>query len=146
MVKQARDNGITRVKIVTDIVKRLRMECEPTDGDMETAADRIEALEGEIKQLKHELDVAERACEKAIITATEAEYRAAEAEAREAWLRVALEKIEQGDYERIGRNFYNTITRTPSKHDTCWHGEAYWDDCGNCCSSFARKALEDEEP
>ena len=47
-------------------------------------------------------------------------------------LRVALEKIEQGDYERSERNFYNTLARTPSKHDTC----------GHCCASFARKALE----
>jgi predicted nucleic acid-binding Zn-ribbon protein len=37
---------------VTDIVKRLRMECEPTDGDMETAADRIESLEAEVERLR----------------------------------------------------------------------------------------------
>jgi len=46
------------------------------------ALDAIEALEGEVAQLKRELDVEELACEKAIITATKAEYRAAEAEAR----------------------------------------------------------------
>jgi|688.fasta_scaffold133884_4 hypothetical protein len=42
--------------MVTDIVKRLRMDSEPTDGDMETAADRIEALEAEVTRLRAALE------------------------------------------------------------------------------------------
>ena len=32
-----------------DLVKRLRMDIEPSEGDMEAAADRIEALEAALR-------------------------------------------------------------------------------------------------
>ena len=33
----------------------------------------------------------------------------------------------------------------PSKHDTCKHGAAMYDDCGPCIAAYARAALEDRE-
>jgi hypothetical protein len=67
----------------SDLVKRLRLWGEhgltSAPSDLVDAADRIEALEGEVQRYKALLDEEERACEKAIITATKAEYRAAEA-------------------------------------------------------------------
>lgn len=129
---------------------------DPVDYDLATCETRdirktIEALEAEVAALKSQLHEArenEKAAGKAydeILLTKDAmrnELQAAEAQASR--MRDALEKIVQGDYPRSGRNFYDATTRTPSKHDTCGHGKAYWDDCGNCCSSFARKALDEQ--
>ena len=39
-----------------DLVKRLRMDIEPSEGDMEAAADRIEQLEAALEKIaRHDL-------------------------------------------------------------------------------------------
>ena len=124
-----------------DIVQRLRGRSTLSDMSleavMEASADRIEALEAEVADLKADNARINNAKMDALLKAEAAEAQASR-------MRDALEKIVQGDYPRSGRNFYDATTRTPSKHDTCGHGKAYWDDCGNCCSSFARKALDEQ--
>lgn len=56
---------------------------------------RAEAAEAEVERLKGVLGEEERACEKAIITATKAEYEAAEAKAEIERLRAALLAVRQ---------------------------------------------------
>ena len=107
---------------------------------MDHAVKRAEAAEAEVERLKH---IAEHR-HPTMDDLLNERLKTKAAEAQASRMRDALEKIVQGDYPRSGRNFYDATTRTPSKHDTCGHGKAYWDDCGNCCSSFARKALDEQ--
>jgi DNA repair exonuclease SbcCD ATPase subunit len=65
---------------------------------------RAEALEGEVQRYKALLDEEERACEKAIITATKAEYRAAEAEARAKALQVQVGSIDAEVFKHISES------------------------------------------
>lgn len=126
----------------SDLVRRLMTYGDGSPGGillMREAAARIEALEGEVAALKANPDKA------AGRYAVEQIRRAEAAEARAERLRVALGKIEQDDYDRIGRHSYDIINGRPSKNDTCDHGHPYWDGCNVCRTLFARKALEDKQ-
>ena len=119
----------------SDLVQKLR------DGntlDIGEAADRIEALEGEVRRVNDLLVDAHQHANKWM---KERDKESARAER----LREALEKIEQDDYDRTGRHSYDIINGRPTKNDTCDHGRPYWDDCGICRSLFARKALKDDK-
>jgi len=87
---------------------RERAEHAATEGNMTAtcdaryfaqSADTIQALQFEVERLKGVLGEEERACEKAIITATKAEYEAAK-------LKEALTKI----MDLIGSNDWGTPT------------------------------------
>lgn len=55
-------------------------------------------------------------------------------------MREALTKIAEGDEPRPVGKTWNT-DGTPSKHDKCIHDVWIYEDCGECVSEFARRAL-----
>lgn len=52
----------------------------------------------------------------------------------------ALNGIVSGDIPRPVANHWRRDCK-PSKHDQCAHQRSMWEDCGNCVSDFAARAL-----
>ena len=117
----------------SDLAKRLRA-LGVSDLTSKLAADRIEALEGEVKRWEAIGDAHDSEISSLRIALKEAE---AEVERlREALLTIA-------DSARPRKHI--TIYRADgihSKHDKCEHERVMYDDCDECTATFARNALE----
>lgn len=118
---------------------------------MQEYIDAIEALvknEDHCLALRHQLEAAEAEVEALVKERDEylqfwknnAEACEA-AEAEVAKLKEALTKIANQDEPRpIVAKFRGD--GMPSKHDKCGHNRYHYEDCGECISAFARRALE----